>query len=155
METMRWIRLVLVLAVIFGAAWWVWERFLVSDETRIRLRMKGMEQAVEQGNLLRLADAIADDYSDDAGMDKSSLLGAVRAFRQQHDGLVIHLSDVAIQVDPDHQKAQAAFVARVVSKPKEGGDESELFTDRFRLFFRKTGQGWQLVRGESPSLKFD
>ncbi len=152
---MRWIRLVLVLVVIFGVAWWVWERFLVSDETRIRLRIRGMEQAVEQGNLLRLSDAIADDYSDDAGMDKSSLLGAVRAFRQQYEGLIIHLSDLQIQIDPDHQKAQATFVAKAVNKPKEGGSESELFTDRFRLFFHETGQGWQLVRAESPPLKFD
>lgn len=152
---MRWIRLMLVLAAIFVAAWWIWERFLVSDETRIRLRIIGMEQAVEQGNLLRLADGIADDYSDDSGMDKPSLLAAVRAFRQQHDGLFIHLSDVQIQVDPDHQTAQAAFVAKVISKPRDGGGESELFADRFRLFFRKTGQDWLLVRAVSPPLKFD
>lgn len=152
---MRWIRLMLVLAAIFVAAWWIYQRFLVSDETRIRLRISGMEQAVEQGNLLRLEGAIADDYSDDSGMDKSSLLAAVRAFRQQYDGLFIHLSDVDIRVDPDHQTAQVAFVAKVISKPKDGGGESELFADRFRLFFRKNGQDWQLVRAESPPLKFD
>lgn len=152
---MRWIRLMLVLAVILIAAWLIWERFLVSDETRIRLRMNGMEQAVEQGNLLRLGGAIADDYSDDSGMDKPSLLAAVRAFRQQYDGLFIHLSDVEIQVDPDHQTAQVAFVAKVISRPKDGGGESELFADRFRLFFRKTGQDWLLVRAVSPPLKFD
>jgi hypothetical protein len=155
METMRWIRLILVLAVIFVAAGWIWERFLVSDETRIRLRINGMERAVEQGDLLRLEGAIADDYSDDSGMDKPSLLAAVRAFRQQYDGLFIHLSDIDIQIDADHQMAQAAFVAKVISKPRDGGGESELLADRFRLFFRKTGRDWRLVRAESPPLKFD
>jgi len=79
----------------------------------------------------------------------------VRGFRQQYDGLAIHLSDVQIQVDPDHQKAQAAFVATVNTRSKDGIEGNELFSDRFRLFFRKTGEGWQMVRGEYPRSKFD
>ena len=152
---MKWIKRSIMAVVIVVFGWWIWQRVFVSDETRIRLQLVSMTRAVEQGNLLRLEDAIASDYSDDVGLDKSSLLGGVRAFRQQHDGLFIHLSDVRVDVESDHQKAQAVFVAKVVVKPKSGMGETQLFSDRFRLFFRKTDQGWKLFRSESPQLKFD
>jgi hypothetical protein len=113
-----------------------------------------MTRAVEQGNLLKLGDAIAGDYSDDTGLDKSTLLGAVHSYRQRHEGLFIHLSDVDIELEPDHRQAKAVFIAKVVAKPK-GGGETQLISDRFRLFFRKTDEGWKLYRAESPELKFD
>jgi hypothetical protein len=136
METMKWTRiLVLILALL--AAWWAWQRFFVSDETRIRLQLVSMTRAVEQGNILRLEEVIANDYSDDFGMDKPTLLAGMRTYQQQHEGLFIHLSDVQIEVQPDHQRARAVF------------------SDRFRLYFRKADQHWQLIRAESPELKFD
>ncbi|MGD0651506.1 MAG: hypothetical protein ABSA97_10270 [Verrucomicrobiia bacterium] len=152
---MKWTRILIGIVVLLLAAWWLWQRVFVSDKTRIRMQLDSMTRAVEQGNLLRLEGAIADDYSDDTGLDKSSLLAGVHAFRQQHDGLFIYLSDKTITVESDHQKAQAAFVAKVVAKPKGGAGETRLFSDRFRLFFRKTDQGWKLFRAESPQLKFD
>jgi len=151
---MKWARILIVIALL-AAVWWIWQRVFVSDETRIRLQLISMTRAVEQGNLLRLEGAITEDYSDDVGLDKSSLLAGVRAYRQQHDRLFIHPSDVRVDIGPDHQKAQAAFVAKVVAKPKGGAGETQLFSDRFRLFFRKTDQGWKLFRAESPQLKFD
>ena len=138
------------------AGWWIWQRVFVSDETRIRLQLVSMTRAVEQGNLLRLEGAIASDYSDDFGLDKSSLLGGVRALSPATRGLVHSpFRRDASTVEADHQKAQAVFVAKVVVKPKGGAGETQLFSDRFRLFFRKTDQGWKLFRTESPQLKFD
>ena len=150
---MKWIRLVLVVLVLL-LAWWAWQHLFVSDETRIRLQLATMTRAVEQANLLKLEGAIASDYSDDYGLDKSTLLGAVRSYRQQHDGLFIHLSDVNVELDPDHKQAKAVCIAKVMTRPK-GGGETQLISDRFRLFFRKTDQGWKLYRAESPELKFD
>jgi len=151
---MKWTRILIFVAVVL-TAWWIWRRVFVSDESWIRLQLFSMTRAVEQGNLLRLAGTIADDYSDSLGMDKSTLLGAVRSYRQQHEGLFVHLSDVTVTVEGDHRKAQAVFVAKVLVKPKGGADETQLFSDRFRLFFRKIDQGWKLYRIESPELKFD
>jgi ketosteroid isomerase-like protein len=150
---MKWMRLLAVVVVLL-LAWWAWQRLFVSDETRIRLRLATMTRAVEQGNLLKLEGAITSDYSDDYGLDKSALLGAVHSYRQQHEGLFIHLSDVDVEVQPDHRQAKAVFIAKVVAKPKSDG-ETQLISDRFRLFFRKTDQGWQLYRSESPELKFN
>jgi len=152
---MRWLKRAVMAVAIVAFGWWFWQRFLVGDEARVRRQLFSMTRAVEQGNVLRLEGALADDYSDSLGMDKSTLLGGMRAYRQQHEGLFIHLSEVTITVEADHQKAQAVFVAKVLVKPKSGAGETQLFSDRFRLFFRKSDQGWKLFRTESPELKFD
>jgi len=152
-EAVKWIRLLLAI-IVLALAWWAWQRLFVSDETRLRLQLGSMTRAVEQGNVLKLEGTIAADYSDDSGLDKSTLLGAVSSYRQQHDGLFIHLSDVEVKVEPDHEKATVVFIAKVMARPK-GGGETQLVSDRFRLYFRKTDQGWKLYRAESPELKFD
>ena len=84
-----------------------------------------------------------------------ALIGAVRSFRAQYDALFIHISDLTMTIDPDHQKAQAVFIAKVLAKAKGSLSESEVRADRFRLYFRKTDGGWKLIRAESPELKFD
>jgi ketosteroid isomerase-like protein len=127
----------------------------VTDEARVKKQLAILVIAVEKGDILRLSDALAADYSDDWGLDKSTLLGAVRAFRTQYDALFIHISDLTVTVDPDHQKAQAIFIAKVLAKAKGSVTESEVRADRFRLHFRKTDSGWKLNRAESPELKFD
>jgi len=152
---MKWVWRIAGIAVLVALGWWAWQRIFVTDEQRIQHLIGGMEKAVETGNLLKLESAVAQDYSDDFGLDKSSLLGAVRAFRGQYDGVLILVSDLKITVEPDHQEAQAVFVAKILAKPKGSLADSELRTDRFRLQFRRSDQGWQMLHAESPQLKFE
>ncbi|HUI05974.1 MAG TPA: hypothetical protein VL486_03100 [Verrucomicrobiae bacterium] len=152
---MKWALRILAAAAVALVAWQIWQRVFVTDETRIKKQLAAMTRAVENGDVLRLSDAIAADYGDDWGMDKSTLLGAVGTFRARYDALFIHLSGLTVTIDPDHQKAQAVFIAKVLAKPKGSGAESEVRAERFRLYFRKETDGWKLVRTESPELKFD
>ena len=151
---MKWVTRAVALAVLALAIWWLWQRVFATDETRIKRLIGSMTQAVERGNLLRLEDAIASDYSDGFGLDKSSVLGAIRSFRSTYEQMFIILSDMEIRVEPDHQTAEAVFIAKVLARAK-GTTDAELRTDRYRLQFRKTDQGWKLYRAESPELKFD
>jgi len=152
---MKWLMRLVVVAIVAFILWRVWERVFVTDETRVRRQLSTMVSAVEKGDVLRLSDALAADYGDDYGMDKSMLLGAVHAFRTQYDAIFIHLSDLTVTVDPDHQKAQAVFIAKIIAKAKGSLTDSEVRADRFRLYFRKNDAGWKLIRAESPELKFD
>jgi ketosteroid isomerase-like protein len=152
---MKWLLRIVMAGVVVLLAWQIWQRMFVTDEKRIKKQISIMAGAVEKGDVLRLSDALAGDYSDDWGLDKSMLLGAVRSFRAQYDALFIHISDLTVTVDPDHQKAQAIFIAKVLAKAKGSVSESEVRADRFRLYFRKTDSGWNLTRTESPELKFD
>ncbi len=152
---MKWLLRLVGVSVLVGLGWWTWQRVFVTDKKRIQRQIAVMEQAVEQGNLLRLEGAIAQDYSDEFGSDKSSLLGVVRSFRQQYDALFIHVSDLQVVVEKDRQNGQALLVAKVLAKPKGGEQETEVRAVRFRLFFRRTDTGWKLARVESPQLKFE
>ena len=152
---MKWILRVAMVGIAAFVLWQVWQRVFVTDETRVKKQIAVMVNAVEKGKLLQLSDAVAADYSDDFGMDKSMLLGGVSSFRSQYDAIFIHLSDLTVTVDPDHQKAQAVFIAKVLAKAKGSLSESEVRAERFRLYFRKNDAGWKLIRAESPELKFD
>ena len=152
---MKWLKLVIAVVVLALVAWWVWQRYFITDETRVKRLLATATSAVEKGNLIKLADVIAYDYSDDFGFDKSTLIGGVRSFRSEYNAIFIHLADLKITVEPDHVKSQAIFIAKVLAQPKGGGAQTEVRAERYRLFFRKTDQGWKLIRAESPQLKFD
>jgi ketosteroid isomerase-like protein len=154
-EAMKWLLRIAAVVIIALVLWKVWQRIFVTDEMRIKKQITVMESAVEKGKLLSLSDVVAADYSDDWGMDKSMLLGGVSSFRSQYDAIFIHLSDLTVTVDPDHQKGQAVFIAKVLAKAKGSLSESEIRSERFRLYFRKKEDGWKLIRVESPELKFD
>ena len=152
---MKWLLRIISLGLVVVGMWQLWERVFISDETRISRLIGTMARAVEKGNILKLSDAIANDYENDHGLDKGTLLALIRAFRAQSEAVFIYISDKKIEVIPSGaRKAQAVIVAKVLSKTK-GGGQTELNAERIRLFFRKTDDGWKLCRTESPELKFD
>ena len=152
---MKWLKLILTAALLTLVAWWLWQRYYISDETRLKCLIATATSAVESGNLIKLENVIAYDYTDDFGFDKSTIMGGVRSFRAEYDALFIQLADLRVTVEPDHTKSQAVFIAKILAKPKGGGIQTEVRAERYRLFFRKTDQGWKLTRAESPQLKFD
>jgi hypothetical protein len=155
METMKWLAGLAGIAVLILLGWWTWQRVFVTDEQRVRQLIGSMQRAVETGNLLKLEAGIAQDYSDEFGFDNSTVIGAVRSFRAQYDDVLIFISDLHVTVEPDRQRAQAVFIAKILARQKGSLADSELRTDRFRLSFRKTDQGWKMIRAETPQLKFD
>ena len=152
---MKWLLRVAIGALVVFGLWRAWQWAFVTDEMRIRRQISIMAGAVERGEILRLSDALASDYGDDWGMDKATLLGAVRAYRARYDPVFIHISDLTVTVEPDHQKAQAVLIARIIARERGSLTDSEAREDRFRLVFRRNESGWELIRAESPELKFD
>ncbi len=148
---LRWLLRIVLVAGAIAVGWWVWDRFLVPDETKIRRLVAAMKDAVIRRNALRLSDSIAQDYSDDFGLNKSTLLGVARSFRDQFDEVTIEIPELAVTVEPDHQTARAALRATVVGF--KGGIRQEPADDQLRLFFRKTDDGWKLTRIEAPKLE--
>ena len=152
---MKWIRFVVIGVIIFLAGRYAWQRIFVTEETRVQRAIAELEEAVEKGSLLKLEAGIAQSYSDDQGLDKQTLLGAVQAFRQQYPSIFIHLSDMTITVQPDGQTAEAVFIAKILASSAAGGADAELRSDRYRLKLEKIDNRWKLIRAETPELKFD
>ena len=134
--------------LLWGAA----ERFLVSEKRRVQRRLAAMEKAVEKGDLWRLHDAVAPDYSDERGLDRGSLLAAVRLYRSQHGAPLIHISELNIWVEPTGKRAEAKFIATVISKAESG---TRINGERFHLHFRKEKGSWLLTAAEVPKLRFE
>lgn len=131
--------------------WAVKERFFVSETSRVQRQLAALEQAVEEGDLGRLSQGIAADYADERGLDRASLLAAVRFYRGQRGALHVHISDLKIWAEPPY--AEAKFIATIVSK--RDGATTEINGDRFELRFRKEKKGWLLTKAEIPKLRFE
>jgi ketosteroid isomerase-like protein len=152
---MKWLGWLFVAAVLAGLGWWGWQRVFVTDEQRVRRQLAALARAVETAHLLKLEDGIAQDYTDDFGFDKSTIIGGVRQFRAQHDAVLILLTELTVEIDPDRPKAQALFIAKILAKAKGSLSETEVRAERYRVYLRKTDAGWKVTRVESPALKFD
>ncbi len=152
---MKWLKLILGIGVLVLLGWWIWQRYFVTDETRIKRAIAAAEDAVAKGNLFKLEGFIAQDYSDQYGFDKSTVLAAVQQFRQQHGTIFIHISDLKITVAADHQTAEAVLIARIVAGTADDPSATEVRNERLRLHLRKTDSGWRLYRAETLELKFD
>ncbi len=72
---MKWLKWILLAGVVAGFGWWLWQRVFVTDEQRVQRLLAKMVKAVETGNLLQLEAGIAQDYTDDFGFDKSTIIG--------------------------------------------------------------------------------
>jgi hypothetical protein len=152
---MKWVLRIVVAAIVAFALWRVYQWLFVTDEMRIQRQISIMANAVEKGDLVKLSNALASDYSDDRGLDKSTLLAAVQSYRSQYDPVFIHISDPTVTVDPDHQKAQAVLVAKIIAKVRGSATDGEVREAQFHLYFRKNDSLWELMRAEAPQLKFD
>lgn len=152
---MRWIARIVALLILVAVGWWLAHRLTVTEEQRLLRTLSAMQRAVERTNLLALEGYIAQDYSDDRGLDKTSLLMAVRNVRLQYRTFLVLRSDTITEIAPDATTATVTFVAKVLATPHDGAGETELFTERFRLFFRKQDNAWRLTRVEVPKLRFE
>lgn len=152
---MKWLLRIAGILLLAGLGWWLFERVFVTDEQRVQRLITSMTRAVEAGNLLKLEAGIAQDYSDDFGFDKSTLLGVVRSFRAEYDRVSVSISEMDIVVEPDHRSAHAGFTGKILARRKGATAEAEVHNDRYWLSFRKTDQGWLVIHVEFPDSKLD
>lgn len=148
----RWFQGTGIAVLIALLGFWLWRHYGASDETRIRAVIGKMQRVIEAGEgvlmAAKLEPCIAPTYSDAAGMNKSQLIQYIVGYRSQLEAVSIYLTDLSITMQ-DEGTAEATFSARLVGRVKGNVTESEHYSDRFRLDFRKSDLGWQMTRSES------
>jgi hypothetical protein len=139
----RWLLCIAAAWAFFALTWWVCGRLLMSDEKRVLLQIETLARLVESGNLFTLDNAIARDYRDDWDNDKSTLLLAVRALRQQYRDIEIHVGRAVVRVTGD--AATADFRACVTGR---AADDTRIEGERgdYCLAFRRVEKEWKLSR---------
>ena len=152
---MKWFGRWLLIGALAAGGWWLWQWLFVTDAQRVQRQLSAMAGAVEAGHWIQLDNNIANEYSDDFGFDKATVIIALRAFRAQYAAILILITNLKVEVAVDHQQAQAVFIAKILAKAQGSLSDSEVRADRYRVSFRRTADGWKLTRVESPQLKFD
>jgi hypothetical protein len=143
-----WIKRLLILAIAVPVLIWAVRQIFVSDAERLRQQIVKMQRAVELGQILTLNNYIAADYTDNLGFDKRSILGYIHSLRQQHDAVLIYLSDLDILVATDRATARANLRAQVVSVNTKQLLQPEASNDHYQLDFRRDGKTWKLYHVE-------
>jgi hypothetical protein len=151
---MKRVLLIVIVVVAVVMLWQLGRRWLSSDDQLIRTLITTMQRAVERNKILTLNDCIASDYTDEHGLDRSSLLAAVRATRSQYDIMFIQISDLILKINVMDQTAQAAFTVSVAGHRSGSGAKLTMDGDHVQLFFRKADDEWKLVRAVYPAIEW-
>jgi hypothetical protein len=143
-----WIKRILIAAIVIPTLVWVGRQMFTSDADRLRKQITQMEHAVELGKILTLNDYIAADYTDNLGFDKRTVLAYILSLRQQHDAVLINISDMDFFVASDRATARVNLRAKVVSFNTKQLLQPEASSDRYQLDFRRDGRSWKLYHVE-------
>jgi len=163
---------VVIVAVLIGAAWYIYQKYGVTDEARVERVVDRMAAGLETGNtalsVLRISSYLSSTYrhNDDAlgvprgGLDKSTVKAYILRLRRDlgyHD-FDVELSEVTVTVTDD--TAQAIVTGRITALPKgENEERVELMTspglNRAVLDFAKEDGDWMVVRSRRVAHDLD
>ncbi len=155
-KTLKWLGVVVALLLV---GWWLWARYGVTEEKRVRKVIAKMQEAVERGGRAKMAlgleGCIAQDFADRVGLNKTMLIEALIGYRSQFDSVNIDISDLTITVTTaptanDFPTAEAKFAARLIGNKSGQNDQ---YSDRFRLTFKKSDLGWQMTNAEGEQTR--
>lgn len=117
-----------------------------SPQQEVKKAVLKLAAAVEDKDLLALAEGIASDYSDRYGNDRSGVLASMRMVFQQYESIVVLVEASEPQIDEAGQNGSVACKVAVRAKTPTG----EIGEDSLRatLKLRKEGRRWLLTEGQ-------
>ncbi len=118
---------------------------LISDETRIRRVIEKGRKAIEEESLLTAATLIADNYRDEYGQDRGTVLGGLRSLFQSTENLQIDIHSTEITVDNEDAEAVVTFS---LSGEHGGHSFRDIAPDRKTggsVYFAKGDGGWKVA----------
>jgi len=114
-----------------------------SPEARIRALIEDIEQAAESHEISVFRDVVADDYRDERGLDRQTVLRIVQGvlIRNQR----IHLLSLARNIDVQGGEARAVVMVAMAGQPIESTEallnvRADLM--RFDVDFARRGDQW-------------
>jgi ketosteroid isomerase-like protein len=154
-----WAGRIALCAIIGVLGFFIYHRYFVSEEAKVRKVVMALKDAVEKNDRIKFSDAIAVGYSDEWGWDKTTLIAGFSTIQQFYAEPKVNISELTVTVKGD--EAEAAMFVEVTAKDFRGSTQDltqELrgnIANRLRLKFTKTSDGWKLKSAESIKLRFD
>lgn len=128
------------------AGWWIYSRYMVSDETRVLRALEKARRVVENHSVTGVVDVISPNYRDEWG----HAAGEIRAVAVQvmRTFPVIEIDVVDPEVSVEGDKAEVVCYARAVVEDETGKreDVGRHFTmgDPIRFEFEKKDREWRI-----------
>ena len=132
----------LLLAVIL---YMVATRVFISEEARIEKQIQRGRKAIEDESILTIALMVAEDYRDESGNDRSTLLAQVRHFFQVADNLKLGIRSVNVTVADSEAEALIRFTISGMLSGESFAGLGSTGPESARLRFSRRSGSWQVV----------
>ena len=147
----------IVLSVIVAAlvGWFVYERFVVSDEKRVRRVLADAEQALEKHDAVGFSDCLAPDYTDAWGNGAGEVRGIALEGMREFETIEVNPTDVVVEVNGESATIVFYPVCKF-SSPNGGSfdvDKEILKGNLLKLTLKKKDRWWRITRTELQAEK--
>jgi hypothetical protein len=124
--------------------------FLAGEEGRIKKFISEGRAAIVSKNILKCSEMVAMHYSDANGMDRSSLIYAVRQSFQYYEKFKINIEDIQIKLGEDKQTAEVDITAMMVGQTTKDAEEYIFEGEKghFAIDIVKEERRWKLLKLE-------
>lgn len=123
----------------------------VTEEQRVLHVIDRAQEAVTDKSLVRLSEVISEDYHDNSGLDRRSILGmATMYFRSQDQVEIIRMStEVAL---PEENQAVVTLRVQIVGKVGgqwgRGATDDSLLGEVFTVRLKKSDGPWKIIAAD-------
>jgi hypothetical protein len=118
------------------------------EKGRIKRIIYAAKSATEREDLFKCISFISNEYNDEYGNNRRSLMVIAQNIFQTYDNIIIGIRELNISLDTDSATAEveATGVARNVEREETNIFETE--TIKFMIFFQKEESKWKVVKLE-------
>jgi len=129
---------------LFGAAISLLSLSCSSPQQRVKKVVLGLERAIEDRNLLKLADYLSPTYKDPYGQGRAETLGYFKWAFEQFDGIDLSLGPFDPKIAEDGQTASLAFnvTVRVKERNSKKVEDQDVHVT---LNLRKEDGHWRVI----------
>lgn len=151
----NWLLLLFVAAAVLVAGWWVYDRFLKSDLTRIRQLVEGAAAQAEARNPSGVTAILSEDFKGPEHSDKDlahQFALQVLMFHYKRVDVTLTPLPLPVEIDAkDPTRATLEFSAQVMGKVADESEWEDILrrypveqAHAFKAYFKKTDKGWRM-----------
>ncbi|MBN1808176.1 MAG: hypothetical protein JW909_03845 [Planctomycetes bacterium] len=138
---------VVVLALV---GYLVYDRFILTDEVRVRRVVEDLEKTLEEHDIIAFGDHISADYVDEWGYGAAELKQIIMYGMKSFQQIEVDITEMKIEVEGTG--ATAVFYPACRLSSDSGGtfdvDTLVLHGDLLKLSLRKVDRAWRVCRSE-------
>ena len=144
-------KIIIIFVLVIIAIWWIYTRYLISDEAKIRKAMRKVQVAFREMDINTILKYVSRDYRDKDGYSKRELFQILFRYEKLYDSIDIkvHTTDIDI-FNETGQKVALLIVTFTVNAYSRGEQKPLLFSDQsdryeIKLKLRKEGNNWRVL----------